>query len=66
MVLIVFLVHFSKAFKNWKDATRSFEKHVGKSGCMSLHSRISAVLLSIQQQLSGHAQPIDMLVHEKK
>ena len=60
---------FCQPFKQWDDATRkNFKKHSGKHGSSSicLHSSTSPTLLSLQEQLSGNIQPIDILISENQ
>ena len=56
---------FCQPFKKWSDANRNFKKHTGKCGLSSicLHSSTAETLLSIQEQLSGKSQSIDVLVN---
>ena len=59
---------FSQPFKCWNDAPRNFKNHTGKHGSSSicLHSSTSATFLSLQEQLSGNVQPIDVLISENR
>ena len=59
---------FCQPFKYWNDATRNLKNHTGKSGSSSicLHSSTAGTFLSIQEQLSGKIQPIDVLISENR
>ena len=59
---------FCQPFKYWNDATRNFKNHSGKSGSSSicLYSSTAGTFLSIQEQLLGKIQPIDVLISENR
>ncbi|XP_028406782.1 52 kDa repressor of the inhibitor of the protein kinase-like [Dendronephthya gigantea] len=55
---------FSEPLRHWNDAAFTFKKHAGhgKGGEMGLHASTSPMLTAILAQISGAAEPIEIVL----